>query len=75
MGRSSSPGRGKIFSSPGRPDRFWGSPSLLSNGYRGVISREVKVPGREAAAQLPPSIAEVKITWIYTATPPYVFMA
>jgi hypothetical protein len=23
------------FSSPRRPDRFWGPPSLLSNGYRG----------------------------------------
>jgi hypothetical protein len=25
----------RIFSSPRRPDRFWGPPSLLSNGYRG----------------------------------------
>jgi hypothetical protein len=24
----------RIFSSPLRPDRLWGSPSLLSNGYR-----------------------------------------
>jgi hypothetical protein len=31
--QSSSPGRGKIFSSLRRPDRFWRPPSVLSNGY------------------------------------------
>jgi hypothetical protein len=25
-----------IFSSPDRPDRLWGPPNLLSNGYRGL---------------------------------------
>jgi hypothetical protein len=30
-------GRGFFFY-PIRPDRLWGPPSLLSNGYRGVIS-------------------------------------
>jgi hypothetical protein len=25
----------RIFSSPRRPDQLWGSPNLLSNGYRG----------------------------------------
>jgi hypothetical protein len=34
--RSSISGRGKrIFSTPQRPHRLWGPPSLLSNGYRG----------------------------------------
>jgi hypothetical protein len=29
----------RIFSSPQRPDRFWGTPSLLSNGYLGLFPR------------------------------------
>jgi hypothetical protein len=32
----------RIFSIPQRPDRFWGSPSLLSNGYRVQSGRGVK---------------------------------
>jgi hypothetical protein len=54
-GRSSSPGGIKNF----RP------PSLISNGYRGLFSPEVKRPGREADLSLPTS-AEIKKTWVYT---------
>jgi hypothetical protein len=58
----------RIFSSPCPPDRFWGPPSLLSNGYLGSF------PGGKADHSLPTS-AEVKKTWIYTSIRPYVFMA
>jgi hypothetical protein len=33
------PVRSRIFSSPDRPDRLWGPPNLLSNGYRGLVPR------------------------------------
>jgi hypothetical protein len=39
--RGSIPGRGKrFFSPPQRPDRLWGPPSLLPNGYRGLVPRD-----------------------------------
>jgi hypothetical protein len=34
------PVRSRIFSSSRRPDRPWGQPNFLSNGYRGLLSRE-----------------------------------
>jgi hypothetical protein len=48
MVRSSSPGGHKIFllSTSSTPVR--GPPSLISNGYGGVLSLEIKRPGREA---------------------------
>jgi hypothetical protein len=33
------PGGSRIVFSPRRPERFWGPPSLLSNGYRELFSR------------------------------------
>jgi hypothetical protein len=65
----------RIFSSPRRPDRIWGPPSLLSNRYRGGgLSPGVKRQERDAD-QPPPANAEVKNMWIHTSTPPYAFMA
>jgi hypothetical protein len=59
----------RFLSSPRRPDRFWGSPRPLSSGYWGSVPG-VKRPGREAYHS-PPTIAEVKNTWIYISIPPY----
>jgi hypothetical protein len=39
----------------------------------GALSPGVKRPGREAD-HLPPTSAEVKKTWVYTSSPPYIFM-
>jgi hypothetical protein len=30
----------RMFSSPLRPHRLWGPPSLISNGYKGLFLRE-----------------------------------
>jgi hypothetical protein len=68
------PGMARFVFSPQRPDRLWGLPSLLSNGYQGALSPGVKGQGREADHS-PPSSAEVKNMWIYTSIPPYVLMA
>jgi hypothetical protein len=63
--------------------RFLFSLHVVQTGYGaqppiqwvpGTLSPGVKRPGREAD-HLPPTSAEVKNTWMYTSTPPYVFMA
>jgi len=59
----------EFFSSPPRPDLFWGPPSLQSNGYQGASFAEgVKRPGREADHS-PTSNAGVKNARSYTSTP------
>jgi hypothetical protein len=71
--RGSIPGRNwEFFCSPPRPERLWGQPSLLSNGYQGLFPR-VKGPEREADHSHPSS-AEVKNAWSCTFASPY-FMA
>jgi hypothetical protein len=65
----SNPGRGYSFiSSPKRPDKFWGPPSLLLVGTGGSLP-ERKQPGRDAA-QSHPSSVEVKNKWSCTSTRP-----
>jgi hypothetical protein len=58
----------RIFSSPQHPDRLWGPPNLLSNGYRWLFLPGVKRPGREIDNS-PKASAEFKKMWIYTPTP------
>jgi hypothetical protein len=66
---SSSPGRGwEFFFSPPRPDRLWGPPSLLYNGYEG-LSLWLKRPGREAVHSSQSSV-EVKNAWNYKSNSP-----
>jgi hypothetical protein len=50
---------------PTQPSTQW-----VSNGD---FSPSVKLPGREADHS-PPASAEIKKTWLYTSTSPYVFM-
>jgi hypothetical protein len=71
---SSSPGRGKIFrlSTSFRPVLGPTQPPLQR--VPGALSAGVKLSEREAENS-PPTSAEVKNTWVYTSTPPYVFMA
>jgi hypothetical protein len=60
---------------PYRPDRLWGTPSVIFNWHRGAFP-DVKRPGREADHS-PPSSVEVKNEWIYTSAlnVHYAFMA
>ena len=51
-----------------RPDRPWGPPSLLSNGYRSFF-QGIKRP-RHGVDHSPPSSAEVEDDWSYTFTTP-----
>jgi hypothetical protein len=58
--RGSIPDRGRgFFFQLLRPDRLWGPPSLLPNGYRGSFPRGKARPGRDADHS-PPSSAEVE---------------
>jgi hypothetical protein len=66
-GSSTERGRA-FFSSPPRPDRLWGPPSLLSNVYQEIFSWGQSGRGREADHS-PPSSAEAKSAWSYTSTP------
>jgi hypothetical protein len=72
--RSSSPSRVKnfLFCTSSRP--ALGSTHPPIQWVPGAVSVGVQRPGRETDNS-PPTSAEVKKMWIYTSTPPYVFMA
>jgi hypothetical protein len=53
---------GKSFFSPCHPDRFWGPPTLLSNGNLGLFLRDVKM-----STHL--KLMKVRGKWIYISTP------
>jgi hypothetical protein len=57
----------RIFSSPRRPDRFWGHITSYLMGIGGSFPRG-------DADHSPPPSAKVNKMWIYTSTPPYAFM-
>jgi hypothetical protein len=63
------PVRVRFFSTSSRP--VLGPTQLPIRWVPGALSPGVKSPGREADPS-PPTSAEVKKTWIYTSTPPYV---
>jgi hypothetical protein len=65
--------RARFFSSSRRPDRLRPAQPPI-HWYRQLFPRGVKRLGREVH-HLPPISSEVKHTWIYTSTPPNVFMA
>jgi hypothetical protein len=58
-GPVSIPGSARFLSSPQRPDRFCGPPSVLSTGYRAGSFPGGKAAGREVGHS-PPTSAEVK---------------
>jgi len=65
--RGSNPGGDETFRTC--PDRPWGPPSLLYNGYR-VFPGGKERPGRDAVpSPPPPSSAVAKKEWGYTFTP------
>jgi hypothetical protein len=72
--QSSSPGKGKNFlpSTSSRP--VLGPTQPPVQWETRALSLGVKRPRREAD-HLPPSSTEVKNTWIYISTSPYVFVA
>jgi hypothetical protein len=72
-GRSSSPGGSKNFNFS-----MWSRPALRPTQppiqwVPGVLPPGAKRPRREADHS-PPTSVEVKKMWVYTSTPPYVFM-
>jgi hypothetical protein len=72
--RSSSPGKVKDFPLDMSSRPALGPTQPPGRKVPGALSPVAKQPRLEADYSSPVS-AEIKITWIYTSAPPYVFMA
>jgi hypothetical protein len=64
-----SPAGAKDFSCSLCPDRLWGPPSLLSNGYRVPFPGSKARPGRDADHSLHP-VPKSRMSRSYTSSPP-----
>jgi hypothetical protein len=64
----------EFFSTPPRPDRRWGPPSLLSNEYQGLFPSGQSGRGAKLTTHLHP-VPRSKNVWRYTSTPQYAFIA
>jgi len=58
----------ELYYSPPHPDRLWGPPTLLSNGYPWPSPQEIKQQGREDD-NLPLAGVEIKNAWSCISTP------
>jgi hypothetical protein len=62
-------GFSEFFSSPPRPERLWGPPSLLANGYQGLFPWGYSSRGVKLTTHLH-LVPRSKNEWSYTSTPP-----
>jgi hypothetical protein len=65
---------GNFFSSPPRPERLWGPPSLLSNGYQGLFLWGQSCSGVKLTTHLH-LVPRSENEWSYTSTPQYALIA
>jgi hypothetical protein len=69
--RGSIPDRGRgFFFKPLRPDRLWGPPSLLYNGFRGSFPRGVKSDQGVMLTTYPHLVLRLIMSRSYTSSPP-----
>jgi hypothetical protein len=59
----------EFFSPPPRPERLWGLPTLVSNGYQGLFPWGLSGRGVKLTSHLH-LVQRSKNEWSYTSTPP-----